>query len=149
MSQVTDVLNDMVTKLQSIADLKGVVFPSYDPADLAKQVATAVTPWVGVTYEGTRSVPGAEAGSHARRGKSTIASFAIYLTLDTPNFGPDEDAKGYAIDFLDQMRNLLLGMQCIVNMQYYNFIFEGLVESKKDRSVWVQRWQLPVMYVPS
>lgn len=141
MSKILDCLNDLKARIQTIDGLENKTFIAYDPQDLQRQLLTGPSPAVGVTYEGMRSTP--EQGS-MRQGMATVASFGLYLRMDLPTIAPSINQKAAAVVLLDSIRKVIIQATAPSGHQW-RFVAEVLAEAAKDKALWVQRWDTPVI----
>ena len=133
-------VQDIQTKLQSIADLQGKSVFVFNETDLIEKTKVVTSyPVVGVLYEGLRGMPSTGATSHL--GLSAEVVFSIIVATRTQQL-VNADIKHPTLNLLDSIRNLFLD-QISPTGHKYKFMVEA-ANVVNGSVMWVQRWALPV-----
>lgn len=140
-------VEDIRTKLQSVASLAGKHLTVYSPEDLADVLKKgAKTPIVGVLYEGMRSIT--DPGPSVRVGGSAEIIIAIILITDKSYVSQAADAKTPSLALLDEIRSKIMGQKS-PSQHRWRFIVEAAGDVTSGTVVWVQRWASPVQLYPT
>lgn len=138
-------IEDLQSKLQGLPEVAAKTFWVYDEADLFDTVKQLQFPATGVVYEGIRAVSETDKSS-GRQGISgeLIASVALLIL---PGIKGSASVKVQAVDFLDQMRNTIMGTRSPTG-HLWKFVVEAAATEKNGAVVWLQRWSTPIQLVP-
>lgn len=142
MSKVIDCRNDLIARLQLIAELGTAKVQAFtSPDQLSEYFKSVAPPAVGVVYEGMRA--GSEQ-SQAPRGLATSATFGLYLIVNTPSMVNLKSQQDTALELLDSMRKKIL-LQSAPAGHPWKFMVETFVDSSKGIAMWSQRWQTSIV----
>lgn len=131
-------VEDMMTRLQSIAVLKNKTLFVLDEKDFEKKLSTiAVFPAVGIQYEGIRS-----ATEPTGTGVSGVLVLSLMI-LEQSSSVVVTDTKGTTMDLLDELRRSILTTSS-PSRHKWKFVVEAPAAEMKGKVLWLQRWQTAV-----
>lgn len=144
-ASVTDVMNEMSTRVQSIAEFNKKLVWIYNPSDALDKLKGVKPPYAAIVYEGMRSV-GSE-GPSAKVGISAEMVVSIYVFQQAPtNFNGDE--KTNTVDLLSQLRSNISGQRSVTG-HFWKFLVEAPGELVNNMALWIQRWSVPIQIRPT
>lgn len=142
MSKIFKSLEALQQSVQTVSGLERKTLICYDPEDLKRHLVATPSPAVGIVYEGASAQ--VEPGT-GRIGLATSATFGVYLAMDTSIVAGGRNVQFRAHELLDAVRSVLLDTRGPASHSW-RFVVEALVESGKDRVIWVQRWDTPIVF---
>jgi hypothetical protein len=133
------VLDDLVTGLQSIADLNSKVFSVLTEEELVHLSAAVPTPMVGVLYGGLVGARTEKPFAGASKGHMLV-SLCLVFKVDGV-LGPEVGAiyRNKAVVLLDQMRKYMFTNPSQL-VRPWQFLSERSPVQKGLLTVWVQTW---------
>lgn len=146
MSVVADVVQGMVTTLQSIAGLQGKTFHILTEEELFDRAKAVPFPAVGVVYEGMRSLgePGKPTHKTGLSAKLNLAVVVFYQTKAPVGQVAADALKPQALDLLDTIRNTIR-VTPGPGTRTWEFLVEAPAVERNGVVVYIQRWTIPVM----
>jgi hypothetical protein len=138
-------VTDVEQVLQSIAKLSGKVLQVYSEEDLLNKTKSLQFPCAGVTYEGMRA--SAEQAPTGRMGIAGELVISIVLVESFSNIHAG-NTKAITTKLLDDIRGQMMGRRS-PSGHYWRFIVEAAAAPKNGSVFWLQRWQTPVLLVPT
>jgi len=136
---VSECAHDLLTRLQSIADLNGKALFVFSEDDLLDKIKGVTLPAVGIVYEGMRSMP--EQGT-AKVGISCELVFSLAV-INRPEVLSKADTKTVTLNLLDQIRQTLLVTRSPTG-HYWKFVVEAATSVRNGTVFWVSRWSTPI-----
>jgi len=141
-NKVADCLDDLVLKLQSIAEFQNSVEVVHTPDKILTRMSSVPGSWCGVLYEG--SAASAEDG-HAKQGNGTILSVGLYPVIDANMIVASLNTERLVVELLHKMRATILGTVAPTGHQW-RFVMEAYADSNKGKVLWQQRWRTQAVY---
>ena len=132
MTKTTTNLEDLKTRLQSIAQFAGKTVHVLSEDDFLTKLKGVPTEAVAILYEGSRSIDKAQGSTH-RAGISGEMTVSLLLVLDGKTmFGAD--LRGTALELLDLIRKQLLDTVA-PSGHFWKFIAEAPAVEKDGKVV--------------
>jgi hypothetical protein len=149
MTQITDVafrcVDDLKTKLESLAKLKGKAFWVYNEDHLMDKTKGITFPAVGVVYEGIRAVSENQKDTYKVGFSGELV--ASVMVIQRPDTISPADTKKPAVELLDDIRGQIMGTKSPSGHQW-RFVVEASASEKNGVVIWIQRWSTPVQLMP-
>lgn len=139
----TKCVDDIETRLKTMAGMSKRVFHIYSEDDLMDITKGLVFPCMGVVYNGIRAIP--EAGSTGKQGGSGELVITVMLFFRDESKAANS-LKLSATELLDDVRDAIMGTRS-PSGHFWRFQLEAPVEGKKNVLSYVQRWSTPVQLV--
>lgn len=136
---VSIAINDLKTRLQSIAKVKNVVMV-YSDKDLMNVLKGIQDLSVGVVYEGMRPRDGSGQSSH-KMGLSVDLSVAFLVMTPQLILG-QQVPKDYSLEVLESIRNKMRDTTS-TTAHTWRFLGEAPAMEKEGCVIWAQRWSTP------
>jgi hypothetical protein len=144
-SMATQVMNEVLGLVQSIAQFSKSTIFVYSDDDLQNKVRGANFPAVGIIYNGMKVKP--EMSKSVRLGLSGDLTFTLMLIQQSQTISTT-DTKGISMNLLDSLRGAILGVRSITG-HFYQFQLEAPAQPSKGYIFWGQRWSVPVQLTPT
>jgi hypothetical protein len=141
----TQVMMEVQTLVQSIAEFETKTVFVYDEENLADRLKAVNLPAVGLIYNGMRSVT--DPGPSTKMGISGEIHFTLML-LQRGEAPIRTDTKGASFLLLDSLRTAILGTRSVTG-HFYHFQMEAPAALKGGLIFWAQRWSVPVQNRPN
>lgn len=136
---VSEVLEDVKTKILSLPKFKDKVAHIYSYEELIDKSKNIALPAIGVIYEGLRAERGENAGKVASVVSSSIIVSVIILTDSDNKLGGIPKMKAH--EYLGLTRSALNNKNSPSGHKY-RFIVEAPASEKGAKALWVQRWSV-------
>jgi len=135
---VSSCVEDLLTKIKSISDLRNKVHHVYTESELADKTKGLNYPVVAVVYDGLAAVD-------STRGLSGEINMSIMLFFKAQAYGTANQTLD-AVDLLDTVRGVILDK---VSPSGHKWKFKAEVGSQGDKGVYIymQRWSTPCQLV--
>lgn len=142
MSSIILCLDDLLAKVQSIAELQTSSKLVFSPEELVKLIKGTAVPALGLVYEGMQAI--AEEQSNTVRGLGSTATFGLYLAVDAPQVMHPLNKANAAIILLSAIRSKVFNQKAPAG-HFWQFLSETYVDSFPARTLWVQKWSTKIM----